>query len=142
MNEERFHLEIRRALDESAGRLPFRVAHRLERARGLALTRLSQADAAARRTVEVREVMAATATAGGGSAASPNGEGTSWWWRFAATVLPLLIVVAGLMAISVWVDTDMAEDTADVDMAVLTDDVPISAYADRGFGVFLKNSQQ
>ena len=29
-----------------------------------------------------------------------------------------------------------------VRLLVLTDDLPISAYADRGFGVYLKNSQQ
>jgi len=32
--------------------------------------------------------------------------------------------------------------TAEVEAAVLTDLVPIAAYVDRGFGVYLKNSQQ
>ena len=65
------------------------------------------------------------------------------WWRLASAVLPVLVVALGLAAISLWHEFDAADEMADVDLVLLTDDVPISAYADRGFGVFLKyNSRQ
>jgi len=64
------------------------------------------------------------------------------WLRAAVALLPLILVALGLIGISAWHELDVADETAEVDLAVLTDDIPISAYADRGFGVFLKNSQQ
>ena len=64
------------------------------------------------------------------------------WWRLGVTLVPVLVVAIGLMVISVWNDTETADEIAEVDTAVLTDEVPLSAYTDRGFGVFLKNSRQ
>jgi hypothetical protein len=134
MNEQQFAEGIRRALDESAGRLPYRITHRLETARAAAL---AHAAAIERRTEAVRRVQAQS----DGSATLGGGEQAPWWGAF-ATLVPVLIVVAGLFAISEWTDVEQAEETADIDLAVLTDELPISAYADRGFGVFLKNNRQ
>jgi len=133
MNDQQFALEIRRALDESTGRLPYKVTHRLQQARLAALSRMPAAQA-------VPQVRYALAAAGRSMAGDP--DAFPWWKRAAITILPLLIVAAGLIAISVWNDTELADETAAIDAEVLTDDVPISAYTDRGFGVFLKNSNQ
>jgi len=35
-----------------------------------------------------------------------------------------------------------AAELAEVDSALLTDDVPLVAYADRGFGVYIKNTRR
>jgi hypothetical protein len=99
------------------------------------------------RTAPAHAVHLAFAGAGAGTFAthSTSGEpldGAPRWWRATFAVIPALVVVIGLLAISVWSDFDAADETADVDLAVLTDDLPISAYADRGFGIYLKNSQQ
>jgi hypothetical protein len=67
------------------------------------------------------------------------------WTRFVSTVLPLLIVAAGLYGISVWNEAEDAADTADIDAELVLgneDDVPVSALADKGFGVFIRNSRQ
>ena len=130
MNEQQIAQGIREALDESASRLPYRISHRLEQARLTAL--------AHQRTSEVRVDTRQFALAG---SASP-GSGHTLWWRLSVTLLPILALAAGLLVISVWNDTETADEIAEIDTAVLSDEVPLAAYTDRGFGVFLKNSRQ
>lgn len=131
MNERLFGSRVGTLLDEAADRLPYRVAHRLDRAREAALARLP--DTAA-------QTVLAPATAGQAGSVSLSGDGRSWLWRALAVVLPPVVVAAGLYGIVVWTDAQDAQETAEVDAAVLVDDVPISAYADRGFGVYLNNN--
>lgn len=55
-----------------------------------------------------------------------------------SSILPLLALLAGLFAINQF-HTDMrAQEVAEIDSALLTDDLPPAAYADQGFGQFLK----
>jgi hypothetical protein len=128
-----FHREIRAVLDESAGRLPYRIAHRLESARAAALARHQPVARS-----EAVSVALSLASAGSGDA-RPQAP---LWWRVGITALPLLVLVVGLYAIVVWNDTETSDEIAEIDTAVLTDEVPLSAYTDRGFGVFLKNIRQ
>lgn len=129
-----FHRDIRAVLDESAARLPYRITHRLEAARSAALAR--QASLAQPLVLKTAALSMASAGSGPGRSASPL------WWRIGATALPLLILIVGLYAIAVWNDTETSDEIAEIDTAVLTDEVPLSAYTDRGFGVFLKNIRQ
>ena len=133
MNEQRIAQEIRLSLDEAAARLPYRVSHRLELARQAALAR--------QRTTEVQLVTAPVGILAGAGAPVEAPE-HNVWWRLGVTLVPVLVVAVGLMVISVWNDTETADEIAEIDTAVLTDEVPLSAYTDRGFGVFLKNSRQ
>lgn len=137
MNEQHFTIELRRALDESAEKLPYRVSHRLAGAREAALARISPA---VRVNLSVSGVSTLMSASVGGRGAGMDEP--SLLSRWAGIVIPVLIVLAGLLSIAYWDDSEKAEELADIDEQVLTDDVPISAYADRGFGVFLKNSRQ
>jgi hypothetical protein len=130
MNEQLFASRIRQALDESAERLPFRVTQRLERARQAALAR-------AQPVVAVSAAGAATVSMGGD-------DRPSALVRLLSTFVPILLVMAGLYGISVWDDAQRAVETADIDaeLVLADDDVPISAYADRGFGAYIKNVRQ
>ena len=128
MNERSFGMKVAGLLDDSAARLPYRVVHRLDRACEAALARLP-----AEFVGEVAPV--APQTTGSASFGTP-----SRLWRALAVALPPVIVAAGLYGISVWADSQDAQETAEVDAAVLVDDVPIAAYADRGFGVYLNNN--
>lgn len=65
-------------------------------------------------------------------------EGLNIWSRL-ASFLPLIALVAGLAIIQNIMDNDRANELAEVDAALLTDDLPPSAYADPGFLQFLKN---
>jgi hypothetical protein len=61
---------------------------------------------------------------------------TSWGWRMAA-VLPAVALVAGLWGIQHYARQEQVEAATDVDMQLLTDDLPPDAYADPGFEEFL-----
>ena len=64
-------------------------------------------------------------------------EGLNIWNRIGA-LLPLIALVAGLATIKNFIDDDRANQLAEVDSALLSDDLPPSAYADPGFLQFLK----
>jgi Protein of unknown function (DUF3619) len=65
--------------------------------------------------------------------------GARWWTRIGA-VVPLVALVGGLVAISVLQDDNRANELAEVDSALLIDDLPPAAYTDPGFAQFLKTS--
>ncbi len=126
MNERELTRIVRGALDESAERLPYRAARRLAAARAEALANANVSTRAA----HARPHFAADT----GGTPPPR-----LIWRIAAVVVPVVVVVAGLLGISAWETQQRADDLAALDAAMLADDVPIAAYADRGFGVFLRN---
>jgi hypothetical protein len=125
--------EIRGALDASVSRLPYSVTHRLEMARMAALARHRPLARTAAQPA-LRPMLADGAT-------DPGGRGARWW-RFGLAALPVLVLAAGLYAIALWNDSEAADEIAEIDSAMLSDDVPLAAYTDRGFGVFLKNIRQ
>lgn len=131
MNEPEIALLVRQALDRSAERLPYRVTHRLAASRATALAQVPvrQPD-----TVPASALRPARAGEAGVAGGPPPLS-----WRIAAVVAPILIVGAGLAGISLWDSWQRADDIADIEAAMLADDVPIAAYADRGFGVYLQN---
>lgn len=57
-----------------------------------------------------------------------------------AFLLPALILAIGLFAVSSWYRAQQAEETVEIDTAVLTGDLPIDAYMDKGFGAWLRYS--
>lgn len=134
MNELETIRTVRRALDSRAEHLSYRVTHRLELARERALAGLPASVKVARKVHQGELALAA------GSAPHLGEPGLAW--RLAAMVLPVVVLVAGLVLVSHWSEVVRTREVADLDTAVLLDDVPISAYADNGFGVFLKNARE
>jgi hypothetical protein len=132
-NEQLIAHQIRLALDESADHLPFRITQRLEQSRLAALARATPAHA----ELAVNHPSSMTVALHGD-------DRPSVYFRLLSTVAPILLVIAGLYGIDAWNDAEEAAETADIDAELLLadDDVPVSAYADKGFGVFLKNSKQ
>jgi hypothetical protein len=55
-------------------------------------------------------------------------------------LLPTAVLVLGLIAISTWRQAQLALEIEEVDAAVLTSDLPLDAYLDRGFDAWLKRS--
>jgi len=51
-----------------------------------------------------------------------------------------MMLIAGLIALNLLFNDDRASELADLDTAILTDDLPPAAYADPGFAQFLKAS--
>jgi hypothetical protein len=82
---------------------------------------------------------AAVLATGGGSAAL--GGGSSPWWLRVSSLLPLCLLLAGLFLIDRHYTSTQIEAAAEVDAALLTDDLPPDAYRDPGFAEFLKRER-
>jgi len=134
MNHDEFGFRVRQALNEGAERLDYRTVLRLEQARAAALARQRHAGPAS-----VRVPALQLATAG----APPIDEcgRPSAWVRGLGLIAPLLVLVIGFVAIGQWQHEREIERLAALDFAVLLDDGPIEAYADRGFGALLQAEQ-
>jgi hypothetical protein len=65
--------------------------------------------------------------------------GSRSFWDNVGWVAPLAVLVFGLIGIAQWQQDSRINDIAELDAAILTDDVPPDAYADSGFMGFLKN---
>ncbi|WP_027475425.1 DUF3619 family protein [Curvibacter gracilis] len=128
--EDLFGQKVAKRLDAASQDLPYDISERLRAARMQALAK--------RKVVAVRSTAPAVLNAGNGTAAlSFGGEGFGLWGRL-ASALPLIALIAGLFVIQVVQDEDHANELAEVDTALLTDDLPPQAYADPGFTQFLK----
>ena len=126
--QDRFGLQVAARLSDAADELPYDISERLRAARTRAL---SQRRSAAQTASSVtRSGAAATLTFGT--------EHLNWWDRVAAAA-PLLALVLGLVAINVVQNDKRANEIAEIDAALLTDDLPPAAYADPGFTQFLKS---
>ncbi len=55
-------------------------------------------------------------------------------------LLPTAVLILGLIAINQWRDSQLAAEIEEIDTAVLTSDLPIDAYLDKGFDAWLKRS--
>jgi hypothetical protein len=124
--EDRFALRVAAALSTHADSLPGDVTERLRFAREQALARARQMAAST----------APTPTRIGGGVLAWGGE-PGWGWRLAA-LAPLIALVAGLVLIQIQHDDDQISAAAEVDAALLADDLPPAAYTDAGFAEFLR----
>jgi hypothetical protein len=66
-------------------------------------------------------------------------SGSNGLWDTIGWIAPLVVLVFGLIGIAQWQEDSRINDIAEVDAALLADDVPPDAYADSGFMAFLKN---
>ncbi len=129
--QERFALKIAARLSDGCDELPHDIFERLRFARTQAL---------AKRKVAVNNSVALPL--GGGPAATLGTleEHVSGWNRIGAA-LTVLALVLGLIAIQSTQNDRIAQEMAQLDAALLTDDLPLAAYADPGFSQFLKASR-
>lgn len=133
--EARVGLRIASLLSQSAEMPEHAVAERLRFAREQAL---AKARARSPQVVTATApVLVGSARGGAGMLAAPRG-----WWMRMASALPLLVLLAGLVAIDEWNDRAEIEAAVDIDTALLGDDLPPDAYSDPGFAEFLKTSRE
>lgn len=131
MREAEFAYRVRQALNEGTERIDYKTGFRLEQARTAALARQRLSPATALGWVPALQLVGADAGEGIGS-------GFWAWMRGAGMLAPLVAMVVGFVSIYQWHHDQRISNLADIDFAVLLDEHPIQAYADRGFGVFLK----
>jgi hypothetical protein len=126
---DRFGRRIAARLTAGTVELPYAITERLRAARVQAVDK--------RRAASL--VRASSVFGSGGAATLTFGDNGVSWWNRIASVLPLIVLAAGLVLIHAVQDDRRASEVAEVDAALLTDDLPPSAYADPGFAQFLKS---
>lgn len=155
--EARFALRVSARLDDAATALPHDITERLRVAREQAVRaalRPQVAVATAPQYAPTRQV-AGLSVAGASGQATLSGWGTGdasrdpshghrqddgplpWGWRL-ASALPAVALVVGLWGIQSWYRSEKVQAATEVDMALLTDDLPPAAYADPGFEEYLR----
>eukprot|EP01034_Spumella_vulgaris_P038097 gene38097-47014_t len=113
--------------------LPYDITERLRAARVQALAK--------RKVVSpVRKAAPAPVVLRSGSSAILGRGGDGGWWNALVSAIPLMALVIGLFAINIAQDENGLNEVAEVDAALLTDDLPPEAYTDPGFMQFLKTS--
>ena len=130
VDELNFAYKIRHALNEEAEHLPSTTTDRLAAARQLALSR-KKADAP-RRVAEQR-----LAGSGGSLELMAGSMLSSFLNSRLAVAIPLIALVAGLSGIYHAEEQQRIAEMAELDAAVLADDLPLTAYLDQGFNAYL-----
>src|SRR4051812_27883114 len=120
MNEPQFAARIRHLLNQGMQLEP-RLAERLKAARELAL---------ARQRAERAPVLV--------WADNVLGNGWGWGSLSARVVLPVVMLAVAAFGIYRWQENQRLAEVVEIDTQLLTDDLPIDAYLDRGFQNFLK----
>jgi hypothetical protein len=126
--EMRYALRVVARLNEQAEAMDGDLGERLRFAREQALERARAHHSAAGSTNVV-----ATTAAGAATLSGPSG-----WWLRLGSVLPLLLLLGGLMLIQQWSAKAQISAAAEIDAALLADDLPPRAYSDPAFVEFLK----
>ena len=120
MNELQFARRIRHYLDQGT-QLDATIAQKLQAARQLAL---------ARQRPEPTPVLAW----------ADNVFGNGWGWAgvSARVLLPAAMLIVAVAGIYNWQEKQRLAEIVEIDSQLLTDDLPIDAYLDRGFENWLK----
>lgn len=131
--QDQFGLKVAVRLSEGSAQVPHDISERLRVARAQALSR--------RKKLAPITITQVNSTQGAGTLTLGGQEHISLWARFASAV-PMIALLVGLITINSVLNDDRAKEIAEVDSALLIDDLPPSAYADPGFTQFLKLNKE
>lgn len=120
--------QLAQLLTQASGELPHDLTQRLRVARQQAL--------AVRKPEPAPQLQLAAQTSGI-TLTDPPTEGLGLW-SVLGSALPLLALLAGLVTVQ-WLDRqETVSELAEIDTALLVDDLPPAAYSDPGFVQFLR----
>lgn len=120
MNEPQFAGRIRHYLNQGT-QLDAATAQKLRTARELALSRQRPEPAPLVRLAD-----------------NVLGNGWGWGGLSARVLLPVLVLAAAGVGIYRWQESQRLAQVVEIDSQLLTDELPIDAYLDRGFQNWLK----
>lgn len=126
---DRFGKRIAAQLDRSVSEVHPDISERLRVARQLAISR---------RRIVILQSATVLQTHGGAGQLTWGGG----WKSRLASVLSLVALLTGLLAISILDDEQRAHELADVDTELLADELPPAAYVDPGFARFLQMKER
>lgn len=127
--QDRYGLKTASYLSAGTADLPYDISERLRAARAQAV--------AVRRIAKVQSAPVYASSSVGSTLTWGSDEGFSLWSRI-GSVLPLIALVVGLLAINSLQTDNLVQELAEVDSALLTDELPPDAFSDPGFLQFLK----
>jgi uncharacterized protein DUF3619 len=126
-SETEISTKIMRYLDNGTAELKAGTAYRLQLAREQALARLGDP----RRASDFALAGAGGGTLGGGRHVLTD---VRVW-------IGILLIVGGVLYYQYWQASQLVREITDTDAAILTSDLPIEAYVDRGFQNWLRHSE-
>ncbi len=146
--EARLALRLTGGLSARSETLPHDIAERLRVAREQALARAREARRVALASAQASAPMTApafdTVVVGADGAAALGGfssfDELPRWLQRAVSLLPLLVLVGGLIAIDRWSAREQMLAAAEIDSQLLADTLPPDAYSDPGFAEFLRTA--
>lgn len=130
--QDRFGRQVAARLSAGTAELSYEITERLRAAR---------MQAVAHRKTASLGFASGLSLSGGTASLNFGDEGISLWGRIGSAI-PLIALVAGLLLIHSVQNDRRANEVAEVDAALLTDDLPPAAYADSGFVQFLKTHRE
>lgn len=97
--------------------------------------------AAARQALAQRAPVSSVLAASGGAAVmgAAGGPSDAPWWLRLGSLVPFAVLLGGLLLIDNHYMRTQIDAAAEVDAAILVDDLPPEAYRDQGFVEFLKS---
>jgi hypothetical protein len=129
--QDRYGLKAASYLSAGTADLPYDISERLRAARAQAV--------AVRKIARVQNAPVPVAASAGSTLSWGSDDGFGLWSRIGA-ILPLIVLVAGLLAINSLQTDNLVQELAEVDSALLTDELPPDAFSDPGFVQFLKTT--
>ena len=129
-NQEEFAKKITACLDRVTADLRAGTVYTLLQAGARALARLSE------QPVRATESRIAHALAGGGTRGG-SGVRRGAWLGFG-----VLLIAAAAFGYQQWQIYNQTREIAEIDVEILTSDLPIDAYVDRGFQTWLTSDKR
>ncbi|NRF68647.1 DUF3619 family protein [Aquincola sp. S2] len=129
--EARVALRLAGRLSESAQHLPHDITERLRVARDRAVEHARQV----RHAVAAAPAAVVVGRAGGAAV-----FGATPVWLRLASLMPLIVLIVGLVLIQQYHDYEQIAVAAEIDAALLSDELPPTAYGDPGFAEYLRSA--
>lgn len=123
-----FAYQVKHALDQNLENLPASTAERLASARKIAMSR--------KKPEPLHLRVGRLAVAGPGQIGNYVHTRLSWLGRV-GVVTPLFIGALVFIGLYQFEKEQRIEELAEIDAAVLADDLPVAAYVDQGFNAYL-----
>lgn len=137
MSEERFGWQVRQVLNRSTQGLPPTVENRLAQARAMALAR-KKADNPLLAIASARRL----SFAGGQGGVLGSDSFSAHWMSSLGGIIPALALIFGIWFVFDIQQNEEANALAEIDAQVLVDDLPLDAYLDQGFSMFVGHKAQ
>ena len=127
--EREFAGKIRGYLDRGTGQLKQGTAYRLQQARAKALSHVAQT-----------QTVGQLSLAGAHGASGGMGGQSRRFWSNRVLWAGIALILASGFAFQQWRSAQASRDIEETDAAILSSDLPIDAYLDRGFQNWLKSN--